>query len=167
MITRRATIAFVLIFLLLPFFQMAIPGQIRFDPAISLLIALIIYVDTERLALPILPAFVCALIGDLVHSQFVGVTALSMLLMCYFLFLIKDLIDAEQPMVDALVVILSVLIYHIFYWMVYALLGSPYTFAFMLRAELPAMIVETALTFIILFFMVRKRIQKRRDDFFK
>ncbi|MBQ1390237.1 MAG: hypothetical protein IIY82_00645 [Firmicutes bacterium] len=102
MITRRATIAFVLIFLLRPFFQMAIPGQIRFDPAISLLIALIIYVDTERLALPILPAFVCALIGDLVHSQFVGVTALSMLLMCYFLFLIKDLIDAEQPMVDAL-----------------------------------------------------------------
>ena len=165
--TRNAVILFALAFLLRPLLQVLLPGWLTLDVSLCLLIAISMTMTRDEMVGPLIAAFVFEGINDLCFTQHVGVTPIAMVVMVTFILLIRMRFDVENAIIDLLIIFISFVLYHSTYWLIYWLLGAPYSYFYMAERLTYLLPVEVAITGIILYFMVRVKIQKRRDSYFK
>ncbi len=165
--TRVAIIFFAISFLLRPMLQVFLPEWMTLDLCLCIYIAMAVTMDKDSIAGPMIAAFVFMVISDIIFSQYVGVTPLAMLATTGFIFALKTMYDVENKLMDIINMVLGFLVFHSAYWLIYKLLGSPYSFLYML-GKLPwLLLTESVITGIIILLIVRAKIQKRRYDYFK
>ena len=165
--TRVAVILFAISFFLRPMLQVFLPESLTLDLILCIYIALVITSDRDNFAGPMLAAFIFMVVSDIIFSQFVGVTPLAMLAATGTAYVLKSRYDAGNILLNLANMVVSFLVFHISFWIMYRFLGSPYSFAYMM-VRLPwLLLTECVITGIIILIIIRAKIQKRRNDYFK
>ena len=165
--TRTAVILFAICFFIRPLLQVFLPQWLTLDLILCIFISLAITMDSDKIAGPMLAAFIFMVISDILFSQYKGATPIAMLIATGCAYLIKSRYDKENYLLNMVNMVVSFLVFHISYWLMYKLLGTPYSFVYML-VRLPwLLLTECVITGIIIFIIIRARIQKRRTDYFK
>ncbi|MBQ1396430.1 MAG: hypothetical protein IIY84_03880 [Eubacterium sp.] len=144
-----------------------LPGKLLVDLDLTILIALGICYDEEELHKPLIAAFVFAVISDICFNQHVGVTGVALVLTVLFLLAMRHLVNTENLIFDAGIAAAAVLLYNTIYWFIYYLMGAPYSFLYMLKRLPLEWVFDTAIAFAIMFVMVNRVINARRDRYFR
>ena len=165
--TRIALILFAICFFLRPMLQVFLPEWLTLDLILCIYIALAITMDKDSIAGPMLAAFIFMVVSDIIFSQFIGITPIAMLAATGVAYLFKTTYDVENIVLNLVNMVISFLVFHISYWIMYRLLGSPYSFIYMLSRLPWLLLTECIITGIIVLIITRARIQKRRNDYFK
>ena len=163
---RKGLIIIILAFLIQPIISSMLPAWLVPDLDFCILLVFALALDGEKIVVPTILASVLALMGDIYHSQFIGVTVIAMVTTLLLIMIIKRLGNKESALFLGILIIPANLIYCLIYWMFYAALSSPYSFMYML-SHLPGMVIPNIVTcFIIWFFTERRMAQQKRDKYF-
>lgn len=142
-------------------------GRFPVDLDLTILIALGICYDEEELHKPLIAAFVFAVISDICFNQHVGVTGVSLILTVLFLLAMRHLVNTENLIFDAGIAAAAVLLYNSIYWFIYYMMGAPFTYLYMLRRLPVGWVINTVIAFVIMYVMVNRVINARRDRYFR
>lgn len=107
------------------------------------------------------------LLTDFCYGQYAGPAALCCLLVGAGVLLFREILNRENFVTILLVTAGSTVLYNSLYWLLYYLMGSTYTFMYMLR-HLPMMILYNMLVVGILYFILIGHVTRyRRDRYYR
>jgi len=110
---------------------------------------------------------VFGLLYDICFSQYVGVAALSFLVISLSVMIINFFMNKETVFSVITISVGATVIYSLFYWGVMAMLGSGYSFLYMLK-NLPLYILyNTAVVTMLYYLMIKKVIRYHYDRYYK
>lgn len=155
------------VFVLQAFITSLLPVFRGVDPLLCLMLAVVFIYQEEDLLKPIVVTAFFTLAKDLFFNQYIGVSLISLVVMVSFVLLIRRSINTESLVTDAGISALAILIHSSCYWLMYKLLGSPYTYFYMLKKLPLVLAIEVVITEAILYFFINKVVQARRDGYFK
>ena len=156
-----------IVFVLQTFITSLLPLVRGVDPLLCIILAVVFIFQEEDLIKPIVVTAFFSLAKDLLFNQYIGVSVISLVVVLGFVLLIRKTINTESLVADAGISALAILIHSSSYWLIYKLLGSPYTYFYMLKRLPLVLIIEVVITEVILYFMINKVVQARRDGYFK
>ncbi|MDY6037424.1 MAG: hypothetical protein SPI74_00270 [Eubacterium sp.] len=156
-----------IIFLLQPLVASFLPNRMSIDPLLCITIAISITFREEHLIKPIVVVAFFTICKDLVFNQFIGVSLISLISVVFFVFFVRRIINTENLLTDALVCASSILIYNSIYWLIYSFLGTTYSYLYMLKRLPLSLAIEVIITEIMLYFLINKLVQARRDGYFR
>ena len=107
------------------------------------------------------------LLYDIVFTQHVGIAALLFLLISLSISFASVRINKEVVFSVILVIVLSTVAYVFMYWGIMALMGSNFSFMFMLRFLPIHILYNTIVVLIMYFLMIRKAIRHYQDRYYK
>ncbi len=107
------------------------------------------------------------LLYDICFAQYAGVTSFALFVVGLAVMLAAEFTNKEKLSAIILVTIISTFAYNLLYWCVMAVLGTSYTFVYMLKMQ-PQCICYN-IPFAVIFYMVviRKVVKYRQDRFYR
>ena len=107
------------------------------------------------------------LLYDICFSQYIGIAALAFFIISLSIMLVNIVVNKEAVVSVILVSIGATVVYTLLYWSVMAMLGSSYSFLYMIR-NLPVYIIyNTAIVIILYYSMIKKVIRHHYDRYFR
>ena len=160
--TRGLIITILIAFFLQPFISALLPNWMVLDLNFCLLVILGLTMDSEDMAIPIAVIGGVALFKDSFNSQFVGVSAISMIIVLALILYIRRTANNENPVSVGLIVLGANIIHTLCYWGFLYLLRSPYGFMYMIT-RMPMMVIpNTIVTFVVVFILSRRSVVRVR-----
>ena len=156
-----------IVFVLQTFITSLLPLVRGVDPLLCIILAVVFIFQEEDLIKPIVVTAFLSLAKDLFFNQYIGVSVISLIVAVSFVLFIRKTINTESLVTDAGISTIAIMTYSSCYWLMYRLLGSPYTYFYMLKRLPLVLIIEVVITEVILYFLINKVVQARRDGYFK
>ena len=156
-----------IVFVLQTFITSLLPLVRGVDPLLCIILAVVFIFQEEDLIKPIVVTAFFSLAKDLFFNQYIGVSVISLIVAVSFVLFIRKTINTESLVTDAGISTIAIMTYSSCYWLMYRLLGSPYTYFYMLKRLPLVLIIEGVITEVILYFLINKVVQARRDGYFK
>ena len=156
-----------IVFVLQTFITSLLPLVRGVDPLLCIILAVVFIFREEDLIKPIVVTAFFSLAKDLFFNQYIGVSVISLIVAVSFVLFIRKTINTESLVTDAGISAIAIMTYSSCYWLMYRLLGSPYTYFYMLKRLPLVLIIDVVITEVILYFMINKVVQARRDGYFK
>jgi len=103
------------------------------------------------------------LLSDLCFGQYVGIAAIGYLLVGMGVLFTKEILNRENFGAVIIVTGFSTIVYNLIYWTISRLLGSPYTFVYMIKGQ-PFWIAFNMLVISIAYFTLIGKVTKHRRD---
>ena len=154
-----------IVFVLQTFITSLLPLVRGVDPLLCIILAVVFIFQEEDLIKPIVVTAFFSLAKDLFFNQYIGVSVISLIVAVSFVLFIRKTINSLVT--DAGISTIAIMTYSSCYWLMYRLLGSPYTYFYMLKRLPLVLIIEVVITEVILYFLINKVVQARRDGYFK
>ena len=150
-----------------PLFLSLLPEAMAPNLGFCILIVCVATMEEKLAVVPIAIITVASIFVDLFSNQFVGATAISMLIVALAISIVRSRLDLENPLYIIGVALAANILYEIIYWMIYRTMGTPYGFIYMLKSMPLGIIVDFIVMIIGLFFAGRRLGRIRRENYFK
>ena len=107
------------------------------------------------------------LLYDICFTQYAGVTSLAMFVVGILVMLSAELMNKEKLSAVIIVTVIGTFLYDLLYWCIRALLGSPYSFMYMLKLQPQYICYNIPIAIILYFIVIGKVIKYRQDRFYR
>lgn len=164
---RIKVIIILVAFFIQPLLSAMLPVWLVPDLDFCILVVFAVIFDEEDLILPAGLILLLALASDIYSSQYVGATVIALIVVLVMLVLTRKMGNIENILFVLIIATGSTLLYNIAYWVVYAVMSSPYSFMYMIGQLPKTAIINIVLISIALFIAGRDNISKRRDKYFR
>ncbi len=162
----RALILYVGALFLQPFLHNLFPG---FGGQINLMLCLTVvltFVYDETLP-GIFFGGIFGMIQDSFFGMYVGPGALCLVLAGIAVLLLKHFANKENFVNIVLLLLFATWLYASLYWCVYAVLGSPYSYLYVMKTLPRPFILNVAAGSVLYFVLIKRVIKHRRDRYFQ
>ncbi|MBO4235835.1 MAG: hypothetical protein J5928_05320 [Firmicutes bacterium] len=123
--------------------------------------------DEKSIIIPVTIIVVASMFIDLFSNQFVGAVAISMLAVAIAVSLVRKHLDLENPLILICFAVGANILYELVYWTIYRIMGTPYSFLYMLKNIPAGILVDAMVAFAGLFFAGKRLGRLRRENYFK
>ena len=164
---RRMIIFTIIAIVLQPLFLSLFPESMAPNLGFCILIVCAATLDEKNAIIPAIIVLVTSLFRDLFSNQYVGVVAISMLIVAITVTFVRRRLDLENPIILISFVILANILYEIIYWVIYRIMGTPYDILYVLKNIPLGIVVDVVIMFTGLFFAERYLGRLRRESYFK
>jgi len=107
------------------------------------------------------------LLYDIAFTQYVGIAALAFLIISLGIMFASVIMNREVVLSIIIVGASATVVYTLIYWAIMAMLGSNYSFVFMLRFLMISVGYNTVVVLILYLLMIRKVIRHYQDRYYK
>ncbi|MGI6177983.1 MAG: hypothetical protein ACOYJO_06005 [Eubacterium sp.] len=168
---RTLLIIFAAIFVLHPFVSALIPSGVTLNLILCILTVIVLMHGGENesgyAASAILAGTCFIFIIDLCRNQHPGVFTLASAISLFIPLIVNRFLNEENAIIDALTALAVFFTQYSISWVIEYALGMNYTFQYMLRSEAASIIVNAAITFVIVRVIVHKVSGIRRHEFLR
>lgn len=157
----------ILVIILQPFFLSLLPEA--FAPNLGFCL-LVICSATMKESEAIIPSIVIifeSFFIDFFSNQYVGVVAVAMIIVLTTIVLVRKHIDLDNPIYIAGLVLAANIVYSIVYWLIYRIMGTTYSFLYMIKNLPSGILVNSLVMFVGLLIVAKSMRQARRESYFE
>ena len=107
------------------------------------------------------------LLYDICGAQYIGISAIGFMVIALAIMLINIVLNKELVVSIILITIAGTWLYQSLYWVIMAMLGSQYSYLYMLRRLPLHILYNTVITTILYYALIKKVIKHHKDRYYK